>query len=377
MDDEQPGLFSRIFDLPTGGAGRPKSPRSPRSPKGKKQDPASPTPPQKQSQPHAHPPDPPAKPATANETSGNADSGEEGAVGGGPESITKFRKIGFILLIFVATLTLACFVMLSPFVYNAFLNPETEPDANFDSANASHKSRYKKIALYLFVFTLVIIATFIIVMGALYILMPLLFDSNLEAMLLMDGTQDLMPIYLSLLAVIVITYIVYIIYFAFVKDYFTNLTYPTYLPEDSEKTEFSQPQKFTIFYAIMLLYIIVFVVFVMSYLEYDSPKVFFAICVILLLMMVVVGKMSKSILERKTVKSIIWAVSLYFVAPLGLLLPKIAGTNISIPRYKDNKLWVKIAIITFFVIIVTVTYMLFLMFAKAANTDTDDNSRLI
>ena len=369
MDDEQPSLFARIFDLPTGGAGRPKSPRSPK----KKQEPASPTPPQKP--PHAHPPDPPAKPATANETSGN--SNDEGvALGGGPESITKFRKIGFILLIFVATLTLACFVMLSPFIYNAFFNPETEPDANFESADASHKSRYKKIALYLLVFTLVIIATFIFVMGVLYILIPL-FDSNLNAMVLMDGTQDLMPIYLSLLAVIIITYIIYIIYFAFVKDYFTNLTYPSYLPENSEQTEFSQPQKFTIFYAIMLLYIIVFVVFVMSYLEYDSPKVFFAICVILLLMMVVVGKMAKSILERKLVKSIIWAVSLYLVAPLGLLLPKIAGTNISMPRYKDNKLWIKIGIITFFVILVIITYMLFVMFAKAANTDTDDGSRLI
>ena len=375
MDDEQPSLFSRIFDLPTGGAGRPKSPKSPRTPKSKKQEPASPTLPQKPSQPHAHPPDPPAKPATANETSGN--SNDEGvALGGGPETIPKFRKIGFILLIFVITLTLACVLMLSPFIYNAFFNPETEPDANFDSADASHKSRYKKIALYLFVFTLVIIASFIIVMGTLYMLMPL-FDSTLEITLLMDGTQDLMPIYLSLLAVIIITYIIYIIYFAFVKDYFTNLTYPTYLPEDSEKTEFSQPQKFTIFYAIMLLYIIVFVVFVMNYLEYDSPKVFFAICVILLLMMIVVGKMSKSILERKTVKSIIWAVSLYLVAPLGLLLPKIAGTNISIPRYKNNKLWIKIAIITFFVIIGIITYMLFLMFAKAANTDTDDGSRLI
>lgn len=376
MDDEQPSLFARIFDLPTGGARRPKSP------KGKKQEPASaPT----QKPPHAHPPHPehpPAnKPATANEPSGtnkpdSNDSEEIIGVGGGPETITKFRKIGFILLIFVITLTLACVIMLSPFIYNAFFNPETEPDANFESADASHKSRYKKLALYLFVFTLVIIASFIIVMGFLYILIPLL-DTNLDAMLLMDGTQNLISIYVSLLVVIIITYIIYIIYFAFVKDYFANLTYPSYLPEDSEKTEFTQPQKFTIFYAVMLLYIFVFVVFVMSYLEYDSPKVFFAICVILLLMMIVVGKMSKSILERKPVKSIIWGVSLYLVAPLGLLLPKIASTNVSIPRYKDNKLWVKIGLITFFVIIGLITYVLFVMFAKAANTDTDDGSRLI
>jgi hypothetical protein len=266
--------------------------------------------------------------------------------------------------------------MLSPFIYNAFFNPETDPDANFESADASHKSRYKKIALYLLVFTLVIIASFILVMGVLYILIPL-FNTNLDAMLLRDGEQSLLSIYGSLLAVVVVTYIIYIIYFLFVKDYFTNLTYPTYLPEDSEKTEFMQPQKFTIFYAVMLLYIFVFVVFVMNYLEYDSPKIFFAICVILLLMMIVVGRMTKFILERNVVKSIIWSVMLYIVAPLGLLLPKLASTNMPSISFKDSKLIVKIAIISFFVILGIITYVLFTMFAKAANTDTDDGSRLI
>jgi Na+/melibiose symporter-like transporter len=117
----------------------------------------------------------------------------------------------------------------------------------------------------------------------------------------------------------------------------------------------------------------------MNYLEYDSPKIFFAVCVILLLMMIVVGRMTKFILERNVVKSIIWAVVLYIVAPLGLLLPKLASTNVSMPkiRFKDSKLIVKIAIISFFVILGIITYVLFAMFAKAANTDTDDGSRLI
>jgi hypothetical protein len=376
MDDE-PSLFARIFDLPTGGGGRtPGSP--PKSPKGKKQLPSSPTQPTQKEPPHAHPPEhSPSKPAADAHVS-TRDNEDAIAFGGGPETIAKFRKIGFILLIFVITLILACTIMLSPFIYNAFFNPETEPDANFESADASHKSRYKKIALYLLVFTLVIIASFILVMGALYILIPLS-NTTLDAVLLTDGEQSLLSIYGSLLAVVVITYIIYIIYFAFVKDYFTNLTYPSYLPEDSEKTEFSQPQKFTIFYAVMLLYIFVFVVFVMNYLEYDSPKIFFAVCVILLLMMIVVGRMTKFILERNVVKSIIWAVVLYIVAPLGLLLPKLASTNVSMPkiRFKDSKLIVKIAIISFFVILGIITYVLFAMFAKAANTDTDDGSRLI
>jgi hypothetical protein len=381
MDDE-PSLFARIFDLPTGGGGnRPKSPGSPKSPKGKRQEPTSPV---QKEQTHAHPPEhAPSKPAANQaDTPGANQAGprdtEDGtsAFGGGPETVTKFRKIGFILLIFVITLVLACVIMLSPFIYNAFFNPETDPDANFESADASHKSRYKKIALYLLVFTLVIIASFILVMGALYILIPL-FNTNLDAMLLRDGEQSLLSIYGSLLAVVVVTYIIYIIYFLFVKDYFTNLTYPTYLPEDSEKTEFMQPQKFTIFYAVMLLYIFVFVVFVMNYLEYDSPKIFFAICVILLLMMIVVGRMTKFILERNVVKSIIWSVMLYIVAPLGLLLPKLASTNMPSISFKDSKLIVKIAIISFFVILGIITYVLFTMFAKAANTDTDDGSRLI
>ena len=335
----------------------------------------------KDSQHHAHPPHE-SKPTKADVGTDKEKEDDIAAIIGGlgaTETAYKFKKIGFIMLIFVLTLMLSCVIMFSPIVYNTFFK-EDDPDANFESPDATHKSRYKKIALILFVYTLVVIASFICCMIIIFLFVFLIKPENgvsaweyFETMLLsytIEGTShSLSYIYMIMLAILIITYLVYIIYFAFVKDYFLNLTYPSYLPEDSEKTEFTQPQKFIIFYGIMMLYVFTFIIFVINYLEYESTTIFFAVTFIVFIMMVIVGKFYQKVLEKNLFSGVIWFVFMCIVPLSGVLLPKLANTNMSVSMPKTGL--AKFAFITLFVIILILTILIYF---RAVNEDSDEKT---
>jgi hypothetical protein len=272
--------------------------------------------------------------------------------------------------------------MFSPVVYRTFFDEEKDPDANFESTEATHKSRYKKIVLFLFIYTLVAIASFIMVMIILYLFIFLLkpengmsawdyYDNILLSYTVGENKHSLIYMYSLILTIICVTYLVYIIYFAFVKDYFTNLTYQSYLPELSDKTEFTQPQKFIIFYGVMLLYIFTFIIFVINYLEYESTSIFFAVTFIILIMMVMVGKFYQQILKKDITKGIIWFFFVCFTPCLGLLLPKFVTTEVKIPdAVLHPKGIIKWGIISLVFIIITI---LTIIFIKAVNDKPDEN----
>jgi hypothetical protein len=131
-------------------------------------------------------------------------------------------------------------------------------------------------------------------------------------------------------------------YFKNVKSYFQNLKYPQYMDEEDPNVEkeFTNPQKFMVFYGLLILYIFVFAFMVMNYVYgFNSKIAFFWNTIFLFLIMFLTGLFIKFTFLRKQ-KRQIFTFAIIFVAvilnkPVGKGLQKIVDNMIDL--FKRSK----------------------------------------
>lgn len=243
-----------------------------------------------------------------------------------------FQKYGFLYLITFIAVILTTVVMFIPLIYNHFFDPEKD-DSNFDSPEATHSSRYKKIVLLLLIYHVLFFVCFLLVMGFIYAGLSIYYDAaniSLTGVTLSDYFKNIMftfdnngtkmsisDFYFSLVIIGVFGYIVYISYFKFAKGFFEYMTFPTYIdPETSEVLEWENPKKFIMFYGLQIMYILAFALMVINYVYFVDKRTFSWVTIILFLLMAFMGLVVKEVLKKNLLWTCIWFALLILIVAL-------------------------------------------------------------
>jgi len=339
--DESPSMFARIFDLDGGKGKRPPPKKEPAAEDvhshshGKDHKEGS------HGNDHGHghgteaAPVPPVHSTGAEAPivfGGGGGGGIPVMEGGGAavDILSMFQRLGILFLIVIVSIALATYFMTTPVFYKRFFNPESDDDANFESADATHDSRYKKLAKVLLVFHIMIFICFILVLFVLYLLFAVYYEvmgisKQPGAIPLLDFFKDfllnydnfgtkmsLSDFYLAAVVILVVGYLFYLFYFKYVLGYFTNLTFPAYIDtEVSSEPEWENPKKYLIMYGLMLLYILAFAIMVMNYIYGFKSKILFIWnTIFLFLLMFFLGFVYKYAFKKDVMKVLVWFVVL-------------------------------------------------------------------
>lgn len=330
---EVSSIFARVFDL-DGGAKKRKSPQ------------------QQPSEQHAEMPEHhthnPAKAVATKEhdtSKGDSDHGDsnsgDGFGFGGAKSpywlrggagqidlLSMFEKFGYLFLVVLISIGLATFLITSPNIYQRFFDPERDEDYNFDSSDATHGSRYKKIFKVVFLFHILILICFLIVLLVIYGILALYYEAaglKKQGVVLLDmfkkmlftfdnfGTDmSVSDFYLTFIIVLIVGFLFYFFYFKYVVNYFANMTFPSYVnPEKSDHPEWENPKKFIILYGLMIMYIFAFALMVMNYVYgFTSMILFIWNVIFLFFLMLFMGMVYKYVLMKEPLRMNIWIIVL-------------------------------------------------------------------
>lgn len=338
IDEGRNSLFSRLFDL-NGGAKKKRSSATPAKPK--------PSNNHAESHEHMHnehrgthgskeasstEASHPSKHNNENDTDHGDDgftafggAGSDGQSGQTVDVLAMFQKLGYLYLLVFISIALATYLIMSPFIYKRFFDPDNNDDYNFDSAEATHASRYKKLLKFVFLYNVLIILCLLFVLLVIYGLVAIYHESaglKSKGINVMQFYKQIMfsynnhgnevslaNFYLTFALVIVVGYLFYFIYFKYVVGYFTTLTFPSYIDTDkSESHEWDNPKKYIIMYALMLMYILAFcTLMILNYLYSFNVKVIFIWNIIFLfLMMFFMGMIVKHVLTKEPFLTFTW-----------------------------------------------------------------------
>lgn len=271
--------------------------------------------------------------------------------------LSMFQKLGILFFIVFATIALATFIITRPIIYQKLFNSEDDEDYNFDSPDASHSTRLKKIAKILFYYHILIFLCFLLVLLIIFVVVVIYIKAfkskeGLRPVALFkefmftfnNGDGEMISVsdfYLALIIIMVVGYMFYLFYFKYVLSYFTTISYPSYIdPEVSEEEEFENPKKFLLMYGLMIMYILAFAIMVMNYVYGFPSKVYFIWNVIFLfLAMLFLGMIYKETFQRDKMRQLIWfvafAVLVLLNENLGTIFKTIVETLINL--YKRTR----------------------------------------
>lgn len=273
--------------------------------------------------------------------------------GGGSLNVPEmFKKFGWFYLLLLITMFVTFYIMFYPAVYQKYFNEDNDDDFNFESETATHASRYNKLSKVILAFHVIFLIVLLVILLMILVLLFVYTQINkslgLNARQLFsnifftfdndDGNRiELTDFYLAFVVILCFGYLVYRFYFKFVKSFFINLKYPKYIDEDSPlaDSEYQNPQKFIIFYGLMILYIFVFAFMVMNYVYGFNTKIAFIWnTVFLFFIMFFTGTFLKFMLLRDKKKQMITFGIIFATVilnkPVGTALQKIADNMVNL-----------------------------------------------
>lgn len=219
-----------------------------------------------------------------------------------------FRKTNILFIILFVSILCAVTVMNIPDIINIIFKID-DPDSNFEEEDHVLKDRWNKIIKYTFSFILVVIMFHIIIL----LLVMFFFvvsatinnnDPNISSFLIAKkhfteafweytdpitgNDAGLISYYMLLFLVLIGMFIFYILYTQLVKGYFSNIYYEhIYNENNPDATDLQQPQKYIYRYAVYILVMMLFVLFLLNYDKLMDNKVLFIYNTIFLIIYVI------------------------------------------------------------------------------------------